>query len=117
MKVVNTFLTSFSTYCADVGLSVLQFQNASEMLKAKSNMSFSSALTSSSCLVAMFEANPDVIALDLIEMVNDLRVNWKHLILIVETFNENTFKNMTVNYEVTIKQRGGGNTNVQIDYT
>ena len=105
-------IVSFYTHLADIGTSTLRLRNGEEFLKLRDDLLFSSALTSSSCLISIIETFSEDVVLDVIDMVNDFRVDRKRLLLIVPTFNENKFKNITVNYDVTIEHRFEGNINI-----
>ena len=109
-------MVSFSTCLADFGTSSIRFDNVEGLLKSKDNPLFSSVLASSSCVVSIIEANDNEEVLNVIEMVNDFRVDRKHLLLLVPTLNETMFKNTTINYDVIIEHRDQGNINI-IYYT
>ena len=72
---------------------------------------FSSILASSLCLMTIIETNSDDGILEIIDMVNDFRVDTKHLSLKVSNFNENMLGNITINYDVTIEHRDKGKVN------
>ena len=103
---------SFYTPLADIGTSKLRFRSGEEFLKLRHNHLFSYALASSSCLISIIETFSEDEVLDLIDMVNDFRADRKSLLLKVPTFNENMFKNITINYDVTIEHRDEGNINI-----
>ena len=71
----------------------------------------SSVLASSSCLIIIVETYADNQVLDMIDMVNDFRADRKHLLILAPTFNEAMFKNVTINYDVTIEHSYGGDIN------
>ena len=96
------------THLLDIGTSTLRFENMEELLKVRYDFLFSSALVSSSCLITIIETDGDDYVLDLIDFVNEFRVERKHVILIVPTFNKDNFKNITTNYEVTIDHQDKG---------
>ena len=56
----------------------------------------------------MVEANGDEVS-QLIDMVHDLKVGRKHLLLIVPALDLSVMKNKTINYNVMIYNRGSGN--------
>ena len=103
---------SFYTPLADIGTSKLRFRSGEEFLKLRHNHLFSYALASSSCLISIIETFSEDEVLELIDMVNDFRADRKSLLLKVPTFNENMFKNITINYDVTIEHRDEGNINI-----
>ena len=47
-------------------------------------------------------------------MVNDFRADRKYLIVLVPTFDETMFENITINYAVTIEHSDGGDVNIDI---
>ena len=83
-----------------------------ELLKLRNDHLFSSVLASSRCFITIIKSNSSDGVLDVIEMVNDFRADLKHLLLIIPTFNENMFSNITINYDVSIKHRDEGNINI-----
>ena len=93
---------------ADIGTSSLLFKNANELLKVKSNPQFSLILARVKCLDIVVEANGDEVS-QLIDMVNDLKVGRKHLLLIVPALDLSVMKNKTINYNVMIYDRSSGN--------
>ena len=95
----------------------MRFRNAKDLYEARYDLVYSSVLVSSSCLITIVETNSDFWALAVIYVVKYFRVERKHLVLIVPTFNENTFKNLTLNYDVTIENRDKGKLNIQIIIT
>ena len=69
----------------------------------------SSVLASSSCLITIVEIHSEGDeVLDVIDMVNDFRADRKRLLILAPTFNEAMFKNVTINYDVTIEHSYGG---------
>ena len=93
---------------ADTGRSTLRYKDANELLKVKSNPQFSVILTTVTCLNVVVEANGDDVSL-LIDMVNDLKVGKKHLLMIVQALDLSVMKNKTINYNVMIYDRSSGN--------
>ena len=81
-----------------------------ELLKVRDDRLFSSVLASSRCFITIIKTNGSDGVLDVIDMVNDFRADFKHLLLIIPTFNENMFSNITINYDVSIE----GNINITI---
>ena len=74
----------------------------------------SSVLASSSCLIIIVETYADNQVLDVIDMVNDFRADRKRLLILAPTFNETMFKNVTINYDVTIEQSYRGDISILI---
>ena len=86
-----------------------------ELLKGRNDHLFSSVLASSRCFITIIKANGGDWVLDVIDMVNDFRADFKHLLLIIPTFNENMLNNITLNYDVSIiNHREEGNINIII---
>ena len=90
----------------------MRFENVEGLLKSKDNPLFSSILASSSCFASIIETNDNEEVLNVIQMVNDFMVDRKHLLLLVPTLNETMFKNITINYDVSIEHRDEGNINI-----
>ena len=74
----------------------------------------SSVLASSSCVITIVETHSGDEVLDLIDMVNDFRADRKRLLILAPTFNETMFKNVTINYDVTIEHSYGGDISILI---
>ena len=74
----------------------------------------SSVLASSSCLIIIVETYADNQVLDVVDMVNDFRADRKRLLILAPTFNETMFKNVTINYDVTIEHSYGGDISILI---
>ena len=72
---------------------------------------FSSILTSSSCVISIIETNVHDDILETIDSMNGLRADRKHLLLLIPTFHETMFRNITINYDVTIEHSDGGEVN------
>ena len=107
----NIFIVSYFNYLSEEGTSTLRFKNVRELLKLRDGILFSSILASSLCLMTIIETNSDDGILEIIDMVNDFRVDTKHLSLKVSNFNENMLGNITINYDVTIEHRAKGKVN------
>ena len=106
------FTVSFSTHLSDIGTSILRFRDAKELLKVRGHILFSSVLASSSCLITIVDTHSGDEVLDVIDMVNDFRADRKRLLILAPTFNETMFKNVTINYDVTIEHSYGGDINI-----
>ena len=72
----------------------------------------SSVLASSSGLITIVETHASDEVLEVIDMVNNARADRKRLLILAPTFNETMFKNVTINYDVTIEHSYGGDINI-----
>ena len=108
---INIFIVSYFNYLPEVATSTLRFKNVKDLLKLRDDILFSSILASSLCLITIIETNNDERILEVIDMVNDFRVDRKHLSLKVPNLNENMLGNITINYDVTIEHRSKGKVN------
>ena len=79
-------------------------------MRSQAGTFFSSALGSSSCLSAILETNYENEALGMIDMLNNQRADKKRLLLLFPTFNVNSLKNISTNYEVRVVSQKKGNT-------
>ena len=79
-----------------------------ELSRVREHILFSSVLASTSCVITIIETNVDDEVLDTIDMMNRFSAERKHLILLVSTFDATLFKNITINYAVTIEHSVGG---------
>ena len=94
---------------ADIRTSTLRYNNAKELLKIKNNPQFLLILNAVTCLSIIVEANHDEVS-QLIDMVNELKVEGKYLLLIVPSSELSVMRNKTINYNVVIFDKGSGNT-------
>ena len=86
----------------------MRSQNTKEVLKLRGNPLFSSLINSISCLVTIVETDNNEEVLRLIEMVNELSVTKKHLLLILPTFDSTTVQNLTINFQVIVNHGEAG---------
>ena len=109
-------MVSFYTHLADIGTSTLRFENVMELLKVRNDHLFLSVLASSQCFIITIKSNGSDGVLDVIDMVNNFRADFKHLILIIPRFDESMYKNITINYDVSIEHMDEGNFHILISY-
>ena len=105
---------SLQNFLSDVGTSTLIFKNFEELSKVRAHHLFSSVLSSSSCVITIIETYDDDEVFDAIDMMNGFRADRKHLHILIPTFEENMFKNITINYAVNIEHNDGGEVNINI---
>ena len=92
----------------------MRYENVQELLKVRGNLLFSTILASSSCIITIIETSLDHDILNMIDMVNSFRAERKRLLLLIPTFNETMFKNIMINYDVTIEHSDGGDVNINV---
>ena len=95
-------------YFSDFGSSMLRFKDAKELLEAKDHRKMSSIVSTISCLVALVETDHDDEVTSLIDMVNEIKVDRRYLLLIVSTLNTTILKNKTITYNVGIHEKDKG---------
>ena len=78
-------------------------------MKLRGDPLFSSILNSISCLVTIVETDIAEEGLRLIDMVNELSVATKYLLLIVPTFDLTAVENQTINFQVMVNHGESGN--------
>ena len=100
---------------SDIGTSTLRFRNAEEMSNLRGHNLFSSVVASSSCVHTIIETYIDDEVFNAIDMMNAVRAERKHLLLIISTFKETMFKNIIINFAVTIQHSGEGDVNITTD--
>ena len=100
-------LISWNTYFADLGTSILRFQNDAELLKVDNKPQFSVILTAITCLNIIVESNGDEVS-ELIDMFNQLEVKKKYLQFIIPSLNETLLQNKTINSNVMFYHKGSG---------
>ena len=80
----------------------MRSQNAEEVLKLRENPHFASVLASISCLITTVKTDHVEEVLKIIEMVDEVSVTNKYLILILSELDSTAFQNITINFKVTI---------------
>ena len=103
-----------SAHFSGIGTSTLRFENVEELSKVIGHHSFSSVLASSACVNTVIETYVNDEVLYAIDMVNGFRADRKYLLLLVPTFDKTMFKNITINYAVTIDHIDGGEIDIII---
>ena len=69
-----------------------------------------SIMESISCLTTIVQAKNDLEASQMIDIVKQLRVPQKHLIITIPELNINYLQNLTINFNVMIKPQTKGDT-------
>ena len=96
----------------------MRIKNAKEVLKLRKSVLLSSILNSISCLFTIVETYYVEEVLMLIEMVNELSVAEKHLLLISPIFDSAAIstlvQNMTIHYNVVVHHTNAGENFVAI---
>ena len=67
-----------------------------------------SILSKISCLVTLVETDNDDEVPLLIDMINDVKIERKHLLLMVSNLSKTILKNKTINYNVGMYQKDKG---------
>ena len=96
------------SHLLEIGTSTLRCKDATELLKLRGNLLFSSISASISCLVTIVETDDNEEVLKLLNMMSDLSVAKKYLLLILPTFDSTKFANLTVNFQVMIHHKETG---------
>ena len=110
LEIISSFDVIHGTFTiAEIGTSTLRFSNAEELLKVKSNPQFQVISTTVACLNIVVEADGDEVS-QLIDVVNELKVERKYLLLIVSALDLSLMRNKTINFNVMIYNIGTGNT-------
>ena len=87
---------------------MIRFKAAKELLEFKDHRKMSSIFSTISCLVALVETDQDHEVTSLIDMVNEIKVERRYLLLTVSTLNTAILKNKTITYNVGIHQKDIG---------
>ena len=117
---IYVLIISILLHLSDIGTSTLRIKNAREVLKLRESVLLSSILDSISCLITIVETDYIEEVLMLIEMVNELYVAEKHLLLISPKFDSaaisTLFQNITIHYNVVLHHTNAGEmkTSVQL---
>ena len=112
LEIISYFDDIHGTFTiAEIGTSTstLRFSNAEELLKVKGNPQFQVILTTVTCLNIVVEAVGDEVS-QLIDLVNELKVERKSLLLKVPALDLSLMGNKTINFNVMIYNTVTGNT-------
>ena len=86
--------------CADFERPAMKFRGAKDLLEVKDHPKMSTIMSKISCLVTSVETDQDDEVSLLINMLNDMKVERKHLLLIVSKLNKTILNEKTINYNV-----------------
>ena len=95
-------------YLSEIGTSSMRSQDTKELLKMIGNPLFPSISASISCLISIVETDDNEEVLKLIEMINNLSVTKKYMLLIMSTFDSTMFSNLTINFQVMVHHSNTG---------
>ena len=96
----------------DFGRGTVKFQNLGELLKIKVSEKFKSMTARMSCLMTMTRMNNDLEVSQLIDVVNELKVSKKYLIIFVETLNTTLLRKKAIPFNVIIHHNESGEVKV-----
>ena len=86
----------------------MRFKDTKELLRTnRVNPLLQLTLAKMTCLITIAEAD-DSESLELVDMMNGLKVTEKYLILVLSSLNTTTFQNMTINYNVIVNHKDEG---------
>ena len=90
----------------EVGRSTLKFTHVELLLRLGEDDRLASVMKSATCLMTIAETgNSDEISL-LVDFISGLKVRRKQLLVVMPFFNETSFLNKTINYNVIIMEKG-----------
>ena len=92
----------------DFGRGTINFQNLGELLAINGSDKFKSLVARINCLKTMAQLNNDLEVSQLIDVMNDLKISKKHLIIFMETLNTTLFRKKAINFNVTIHHNESG---------
>ena len=93
---------------SDFGRGTIKFKNLGKLLEVKESKKFMSMTAKMSCLVTMTRMNNDLEVSLLIDVMNDLKISKKHLIISLETLNATLLKKKTITFDVIIHHKESG---------
>ena len=92
----------------DFGRGTINFQNLGELLAINGSDKFKSLVSRINCLKTMAQLNNDLEVSQLIDVMNDLKISKKHLIIFMETLDTTLFRKKAINFNVTILHNESG---------
>ena len=92
----------------DFGRGTVKFQNFGELLKVKGSEKFKSMTARIECLKTLAGMNNDLEVSQQIDVVNDLKISKKHLIIVMETLNTTLLRKKAINFNVEIHHKESG---------
>ena len=92
----------------DFGRGTAKFQNLGELLEVHGSDKFNSMMARIQCLKTMAQLNDAWEVSQLIDVVNELKISKKHLIIFMETLNVTLLRQKAINFNVIIHHTGSG---------
>ena len=100
-KFLNTPLSEF-------GRSTIKFQNLGKLLNVKESNIFKSMSARVSCLMTMARINSDLEVSQLIDVVKELKISKKYLIIFKESLNATLLRKKAITFNVIIHHNESG---------
>ena len=93
---------------SDFGRGTIKFQNLGELLEVKGSQKFKFMTARMSCLVTMTQLNNDLEVSQLIDVLKELKISKKHLIIFVKNLNVTLLRKKAITFNVIIHHNGSG---------
>ena len=95
---------------SDFGRGTIKFQSVQNLLQEKDDEKFRSLTARMSCLMTIAEMRRESEVSKLIDIINELKMAQKYLIVFVDTLNITLLHKQTINFNVIINHRKSGMT-------
>ena len=90
----------------DFGRGAVKFQRFQNLWHEQDGEAFRSLTTKMSCLIAVAEMSNELEVAKLMDIMHDLKIAQKHLIVVMDTFNTTMLAKRRINFNVMINHRG-----------
>lgn len=97
---------------SDLRRPALKFERFQDLLQVKDGEKFRSLTSRMSCLMTVTEMSNELELSSLLEIIHDLTIAQKYLIVFMDTFNATMFLERNINFNVMINHREPGRNNV-----
>ena len=93
---------------SDLGRGTIKFQNLGKLMEVKESKKFMSMTARMSCLVTMTQMNNDLEVSQLIDVMNELKIPKKYLIISMKTLNATLLEKKAITFDVIIHHMESG---------
>ena len=109
------YLRHFNNYVSlDLGRGAIKFQSFQNLLQAGDSKKFRSMTLRMSCLMTVAEISNELEVSKMIEIIHELKIAQKYLIIFIDTLNTTLLHERTINFNVMINHGKTGVLNVHV---
>ena len=109
------YLRHFKNYLSpDLGRGAIKFQSFQNLLEVEDSKKFRSVTSRMSCLMTVAEMSNELEVSKMIEIIHELKIAQKYLIIFIDTLNTTVLHERTINFNVMINHGETGVLNVHV---